>query len=68
MKYQARTTFDASFGFARMEDGRFDEDRFRAVFHREVPKKAGVYAYLVGGVILNVGSSQRDGRLTHNPT
>lgn len=46
-------------GFVQVGDWRLNEDRSRAVFHGDAPKEAGVYAYLVDGVISYVGSAQR---------
>ena len=46
-------------GFTRTGDWRLDKDKPRAAFYGDAPKEAGVYAYLVGGVISYVGSAQR---------
>lgn len=45
-------------GFVRTGDWRLKSDSSRAVFYGDAPKEAGVYAYLVDGVIFYVGSAQ----------
>lgn len=46
-------------GFIRAGAWRLNEDHSRAAFHGDAPSEAGVYAYLVDGVISYVGSAQR---------
>ena len=46
-------------GFTHAGDWLLKPDSSRAEFHGSAPKEAGVYAYLVGGVISYVGSAQR---------
>ena len=45
-------------GFTHADDWRLKPDGSRAVFCGEAPKEAGVYAFLVDGVISYVGSAQ----------
>lgn len=45
-------------GFGRAGDWQLNKAQSRAVFCGEAPKEAGVYAFLVDGVIFYVGSAQ----------